>query len=106
MTDAMLVPRPSRLRADEGQFLLHRGWRHRWVFYACQPLLQLLLAAVYDDFRTRLAAHLPRLGAVGVEFRRETGPLPWQTRPGIEGKPSTRLEWAAFIDQLVAHVKI
>ncbi|GHH69139.1 beta-N-acetylhexosaminidase [Kitasatospora indigofera] len=60
----------------------------------------------FDDFRTRLATHLPRLEAIGVEYRRETGPLPWQTRPGIEGKPSTRLEWASFIDQLVAHIKV
>ncbi|BFV56316.1 beta-N-acetylhexosaminidase [Kitasatospora sp. CMC57] len=59
----------------------------------------------FDDFRTRLAAHLPRLEAIGVEYRPETGPLPWQTRPGIEGKPSTRLEWAAFIDDLVTHIK-
>ncbi len=60
----------------------------------------------FDEFRSRLAAHLPRLEAIGVEYRRETGPLPWQTRPGIEGKPSTRLEWASFIDQLVAHIKV
>ncbi|MFG2820963.1 beta-N-acetylhexosaminidase [Kitasatospora sp. NPDC048365] len=59
----------------------------------------------FDEFRTRLADHLPRLDALGVEYRRETGPLPWQRRPGIEGKPSTRHEWADFIDRLVAPIK-
>ena len=59
----------------------------------------------FEEFRQRLGTHLLRLDAVGVEYRGDQGPRPWQTRPGIEGKPSTRDEWAAFIDGLVAHIK-
>ncbi|MFB7209407.1 beta-N-acetylhexosaminidase [Streptomyces sp. NPDC056255] len=59
----------------------------------------------YEEFRGRLDRHLARLDAVGVEYRRETGPLPWQTRPGIEGRPSTPAEREAFIDELVADIK-
>ena len=32
----------------------------------------------WTEFRPRLAAHLERLGAMGVEYRPEEGPLPWQ----------------------------
>ncbi|MGW9118128.1 beta-N-acetylhexosaminidase [Streptomyces sp. NPDC055663] len=59
----------------------------------------------YEEFRGRLDRHLARLDAIGVEYRRETGPLPWQTRPGIEGRPSTPAEREAFIDELVADIK-
>ncbi|MFV0126397.1 beta-N-acetylhexosaminidase [Streptomyces sp. HMX112] len=59
----------------------------------------------FDDFQGRLAFHLPRLEAVGVEYRQADGPMPWQTRPGVEGKPSAKDEWAAFIDTLVARIK-
>ncbi|MER8047347.1 beta-N-acetylhexosaminidase [Streptomyces sp. NPDC094032] len=59
----------------------------------------------FADFRRRLAEHLPRLDALGVEYRRDTGPLPWQTRPGIAGRPADRQEWAALIDSLVAPIR-
>ncbi|WP_405754892.1 beta-N-acetylhexosaminidase [Streptomyces sp. NBC_01411] len=59
----------------------------------------------FDEFRTRLRTHLARLDALGVEYRRESGPLPWQSRPGVPGKPATRDDWAEFIDGLVAHIK-
>jgi hexosaminidase len=59
----------------------------------------------YDEFTQRLDTHLLRLDAIGVEYRHHQGPQPWQTRPGIEGKPSTRDEWATFIDSLVSHIK-
>jgi hexosaminidase len=114
-------PVPSGLSAHEAAHVLG-GQANIWtehmdsprtVDYYAFPRLCAVAEALwstgerdFDDFRTRLAAHLPRLEAIGVEYRRETGPLPWQTRPGIEGKPSTRLEWASFIDQLVAHIKV
>ncbi len=44
----------------------------------------------FADFAERLDEHLARLDAVGVEYRRSTGPLPWQRRPGITGRPHTR----------------
>ncbi|MFD8430771.1 beta-N-acetylhexosaminidase [Streptomyces coelicoflavus] len=59
----------------------------------------------FDDFRARLTAHLARLDAIGVEYRRPEGPLPWQTRPGVAGKPATRADWAEHIDGLVARIK-
>ncbi|MEW2518903.1 beta-N-acetylhexosaminidase [Actinacidiphila alni] len=56
-------------------------------------------------FRDRLRTHLLRLDALGVEYRRESGPLPWQTRPGVAGRPATRTQWAAHIDGLVADIR-
>ncbi|MGI5352656.1 beta-N-acetylhexosaminidase [Streptomyces sp. CA-250714] len=42
----------------------------------------------WDDFAERLErAHLPRLEALGVEYRPPSGPRPWQRRPGIPGRP-------------------
>ncbi len=32
----------------------------------------------WAEFQPRLAAHLERLSAIGVEYRPESGPLPWQ----------------------------
>jgi hexosaminidase len=40
----------------------------------------------FADFSRRLAAHLPRLASLGVEYRRAGRPLPWQTRPGVPGR--------------------
>lgn len=40
------------------------------------------------EFTERLRTHhLPRLDALGVEYRPLDGPLPWQTRPGVPGRP-------------------
>ncbi|WP_199434597.1 beta-N-acetylhexosaminidase [Qaidamihabitans albus] len=42
----------------------------------------------YTEFLPRLREHhLPRLDALGVEYRPLDGPLPWQTRPGVQGRP-------------------
>ncbi|MQY14134.1 Beta-hexosaminidase [Streptomyces sp. RB5] len=37
----------------------------------------------FAEFRARLAGHLPRLDALGVEYRPLDGPRPWQQRAGI-----------------------
>jgi hexosaminidase len=37
------------------------------------------------DFSGRLRVHKGRLRASGVEYRRDSGPLPWQTRPDARG---------------------
>ena len=58
----------------------------------------------YDDFAVRLTEHLARLDAAGVEYHRPSGPLPWQTRPGVTGRPSTREERAAYMAQIVANI--
>ncbi|MER6949365.1 beta-N-acetylhexosaminidase [Nonomuraea sp. NPDC000554] len=57
------------------------------------------------DFRTRLAAHLPRLDAIGVEYRHESGPLPWQTRPGVPGRPEDPAQWQAKIDAWTSNLR-
>ncbi|KJK48271.1 beta-N-acetylhexosaminidase [Streptomyces sp. NRRL F-4428] len=38
-------------------------------------------------FEERMAAHYPRLDALGVGYRPPGGPLPWQRRPGVRGRP-------------------
>ncbi|MGW3718102.1 beta-N-acetylhexosaminidase [Streptomyces sp. NPDC005133] len=39
------------------------------------------------DFERRMTAHYARLDALGVEYRPPGGPLPWQRRPGVLGRP-------------------
>lgn len=58
----------------------------------------------YDNFTPRLEEHLARLDAIGVEYRRPSGPLPWQQRPGVVGRPATREEREAHIAELVANI--
>ncbi|MFJ9004633.1 beta-N-acetylhexosaminidase [Streptomyces canus] len=41
----------------------------------------------FDDFERRTAAHYELLDALGVGYRPPTGPLPWQRRPGVLGRP-------------------
>jgi hexosaminidase len=41
----------------------------------------------YRGFETRMTAHYGRLDAMGVEYRPQDGPLPWQRRPGVTGRP-------------------
>ncbi|MEW1549416.1 beta-N-acetylhexosaminidase [Streptomyces tsukubensis] len=41
----------------------------------------------WAGFEGRMGAHYPRLEALGVDYRRPAGPLPWQKRPGIKGRP-------------------
>ncbi|MFJ3384409.1 MULTISPECIES: beta-N-acetylhexosaminidase [unclassified Curtobacterium] len=56
------------------------------------------------DFHGRLAEHLARLEAMGVEYRHDTGPFPWQERPGVPGRPHSREERAAYIDAVTANI--
>lgn len=41
----------------------------------------------YQDFTHRMTDHYARLDALGVGYRPPGGPLPWQQRPGILGRP-------------------
>ncbi|RPF33880.1 beta-N-acetylhexosaminidase [Streptomyces sp. TLI_185] len=41
----------------------------------------------FADFERRMTAHYRRLDALGVGYRPPTGPLPWQKRPGVLGRP-------------------
>lgn len=59
-----------------------------------------------EEFRVRLTEHLARLDALGVEYRHESGPRPWEERPGVPGRPSTREERAAYIDAVTANIAV
>ncbi|MEU6354205.1 beta-N-acetylhexosaminidase [Streptomyces sp. NPDC047072] len=41
----------------------------------------------FADFERRMAVHYRRLDALGVGYRPPAGPLPWQRRPGVLGRP-------------------
>ncbi|MFD9543048.1 beta-N-acetylhexosaminidase [Streptomyces sp. NPDC060022] len=41
----------------------------------------------FADFERRMGAHYARLDALGVDYRPPGGPLPWQRRPGVLGRP-------------------
>ncbi|MFJ3770143.1 beta-N-acetylhexosaminidase [Streptomyces sp. NPDC090075] len=41
----------------------------------------------FADFERRMTAHYGRLDALGVAYRPPSGPLPWQRRPGVQGRP-------------------
>ncbi|MFJ4897279.1 beta-N-acetylhexosaminidase [Streptomyces sp. NPDC088727] len=41
----------------------------------------------FAGFEQRMTAHYARLDALGVDYRPSSGPLPWQRRPGILGRP-------------------
>ncbi|MBY8879297.1 beta-N-acetylhexosaminidase [Actinacidiphila acidipaludis] len=41
----------------------------------------------WADFESRMRTHYARLDALGVEYRPPGGPLPWQRRPGVVGRP-------------------
>jgi hexosaminidase len=56
------------------------------------------------DFRGRLAEHLARLEAMGIEYRHDSGPFPWQERPGVPGRPHSREDRAAYIEAVTANI--
>lgn len=70
----------------------------RLLDYMAFPRLAAFAEAVwsggadFDAFTERLAVHEERLRALGVEFRPQDGPLPWQRRPDAPGRPRTRAE--------------
>ncbi|MFI6334878.1 beta-N-acetylhexosaminidase [Streptomyces sp. NPDC050535] len=41
----------------------------------------------FADFEHRMTVHYGRLDALGVAYRPPGGPLPWQRRPGVLGRP-------------------
>lgn len=42
----------------------------------------------FGRFEERMRAHYERLDALGVGYRPPGGPLPWQRRPGVLGRPA------------------
>ncbi|GAA2025415.1 beta-N-acetylhexosaminidase [Pseudokineococcus marinus] len=112
-------PVPPQLSPEEARHVLG-GQANIWTEHADSPrtvdyLVFPRLCAVaevlwadgerdLDDFQRRLDAHLERLDAVGVEYRRDSGPLPWQERPGVVGRPMSHEERAAHIAELVESI--
>ncbi|WP_030161316.1 beta-N-acetylhexosaminidase [Streptomyces sp. NRRL S-244] len=41
----------------------------------------------YAGFEARMGGHYRRLDVLGVDYRPPGGPLPWQRRPGVLGRP-------------------
>ncbi|GAA3633905.1 beta-N-acetylhexosaminidase [Kineosporia mesophila] len=112
-------PVPAQLTPDEARHVLG-GQANIWtehmdsprtVDFFAYPRLCAVAEALWSpaerdfaDFERRLEHHRLRLDAVGVEYRSPEGPRPWQSRPGIPGRPSTREARAAHIAELVANI--
>jgi hexosaminidase len=58
----------------------------------------------HAEFDGRLGEHLARLEAMGIEYRHESGPFPWEQRPGIPGRPSSREDREAYIAAITANI--
>ncbi|GAA4263255.1 beta-N-acetylhexosaminidase [Dactylosporangium darangshiense] len=83
----------------------------RAVDYAAFPRLCAFAETVWSAperdlaaFRHRLATHLGRLDALGVEYRPDAGPLPWQTRPDAQGWPKDRAARDAELAVMTARI--
>ncbi|MFE1846200.1 beta-N-acetylhexosaminidase [Streptomyces sp. NPDC059515] len=99
-------PVPAELTPDEGERVLGTQ-ANLWtevmedqarVDYQAFPRLAALAEVAWSalpapaerdfaDFERRMTAHYRRLDALGVAYRPPTGPLPWQKRPGVLGRP-------------------
>ncbi|MEV7010457.1 beta-N-acetylhexosaminidase [Streptosporangium sp. NPDC051022] len=51
----------------------------------------------YPEFTRRLETHSARLDALGVEYRPDAGPHPWQRRPDAPGLPLSKAEREAIV---------
>ncbi|MCJ1687073.1 beta-N-acetylhexosaminidase [Rathayibacter sp. VKM Ac-2927] len=112
-------PVPPELTGEQARHVLG-GQANLWtehadsprtLDYLAFPRLCALAEALWsgghrdtEDFDARLAHHLARLDAFGVEYRRADGPLPWQTRPGVPGRPMTHEEAAEQVALLTADI--
>lgn len=112
-------PVPAELSSSEAAHVLG-GQANIWtehmdsprtIDYFAFPRLCAIAEALWSsaerdfaDFEARLVDQLERLDAIGVEYRRADGPLPWQQRPGVMGRPSSREGREAFMEQLVANI--
>ncbi|MFJ9666757.1 beta-N-acetylhexosaminidase [Streptomyces sp. NPDC101219] len=99
-------PVPAELTPDEGERVLGTQ-ANLWtevmedqarVDYQAFPRLAALAEVAWSalpapaerdfaGFERRMTAHYRRLDALGVAYRPPTGPLPWQKRPGVLGRP-------------------
>jgi hexosaminidase len=82
----------------------------RRVDYMVFPRLCAFAEAVWSagrrdlaDFTARLDDHLPRLAALGVNFRPPAGPRPWDGRPDAPGRPRNLADRLAEVETTVRH---
>ncbi|MFI7383048.1 beta-N-acetylhexosaminidase [Streptomyces sp. NPDC049813] len=99
-------PVPPQLSADEARHVLGTQanlWtevmeNQRRVDYQAFPRLSAFCEVAWSElpapaerdyaaFEARMAAHYRRLDALGVDYRPPGGPLPWQRRPALLGRP-------------------
>ncbi|MFE0102818.1 beta-N-acetylhexosaminidase [Streptomyces sp. NPDC059009] len=99
-------PVPPQLTEDEARHVLgtqanvwtevmeHQGRVDYQVFPRLVAFAEVAWSALpaaadrdFADFERRMAAHYGRLDALGVDYRPPGGPLPWQRRPGVLGRP-------------------
>ncbi|MET3430343.1 hexosaminidase [Actinoplanes tereljensis] len=59
----------------------------------------------FADFSARLAAHLPRLDALGVNYRPMTGPRPQDARPDAPGHPRSLPDRLAELHEMTADLR-
>jgi hexosaminidase len=86
----------ARLLGTQAQVWTEHLDSVRRVDYASFPRLAAFAEVAWSPMEPREFAeflprlrdhHLPRLDALGVEYRPLDGPRPWQTRPGIPSRP-------------------
>jgi hexosaminidase len=113
-------PVPAELTAEEARHVLG-GQANIWSehmdsprtvdFFAFPRLCAVAEALWADssrdfaDFSVRLDEHLGRLDALGVEYHRHDGPLPWQERPGVAARPTTREARLAHLKAVTANIE-
>ncbi|MGK9148167.1 beta-N-acetylhexosaminidase [Plantibacter flavus] len=115
-----LEPVPAELTDDEAKHVIGvqaNIWTEhmdsaRVIDYQAYPRLCALAEVAwvgrerdFAGFESRLEQHLERLDALGVEYRRASGPMPWQERPDAEGRPSTREQRAALVAELTKDIR-
>ncbi|MDR7279058.1 beta-N-acetylhexosaminidase [Catenuloplanes atrovinosus] len=105
------VADPARIIGAQANIWTEHMPDARAVDYMAFPRLCALAEVVWsaperdgDDFARRLTGHYPRLDALGVEYRRPEGPLPWQSRPSARGNPLTDDERREVIAGLTARL--
>jgi hexosaminidase len=112
-------PLPAELTEDEAVHVLGAQccvWTEymdspRVVDYMAFPRLSAFAETVWSaadrdfaDFLARLGAHLRRLDVLGVEYRHQDGPRPWQSRPDAEGWPVPREQSEAYQAEVAAEL--
>jgi hexosaminidase len=102
----------ARVRGGQANLWTEHIDSPRMVDYYLFPRLCAIAEALwtegerdYAEFLPRLEAHLARLDALEVEYRPFDGPSPWQTRPGVPGRPATRAERVAHLLEWTADIK-